>query len=308
MAKKKMGTAKKVVLAVCVVIFLISGSLVVKHYYEEYKNKHSVEELGNLVEIPIVDDAAPDYSALLEINEDFVGWITVPNTAINHPIVQGSDNDYYLNHNFRKESDGRGAVFMDYRNNPVDLDANTVLYSHNYYDTTMFSELTQYDDIEFYKKSPIFYFNTTKKKYTCKIYAVFITNASPSEDNGYVFNYIYPYMDGENFDGFIEEVNKRRLYTTDVDINDNDNMVILSTCARNLDLFKYGRRTYRANTRIVILGRTLRDGESANVNVNAAAVNPNPKYPQLWYDKNGITNPFKNEEKWYPMEVVVNEQ
>ena len=66
----------------------------------------------------------------------------------------------------------------------------------------------------------MFEFNTLTKCYKWKIYAAFITNADPDEDNGYVFNYIYPYMDGENFNGFIEEVNKRRLYVTDVDITD----------------------------------------------------------------------------------------
>lgn len=306
---RKLGAGKIVLIVILTIIFLVSGTLVGLHYYDEYRNKQDAESLKVLIPtLPSEDDSAPDYSELIGINSDFVGWINVPNTSIDYPVVQGSNNDYYLNHNFRKESDRRGAVYMDYRNDPVDLDANTIIYSHNFYDTTMFSELDQYDDIEFYKQTPVFYFNTVEKKYKCKIYAVFITNASKSEDNDYVFNYIYPYMDGENFDGFIAEVNKRRLYVTDVDINDNDHMVILSTCARNLDLKnRIGRTTYRANTRIVILARTLRAGESENVNVERAYLNPNPKYPQLYYDKHGIDNPYRNDEKWYPKEVLVND-
>ena len=169
----------------------------------------------------------------------------------------------------------------------------------------MFSELVKYESIDFYKKSPVFEFNTLEKKYKWKIYGVFITSAAESEDNGYVFYYNTPNVDENDFDGFIEEVNKRRLYTTDVDINSEDRLMILSTCVRNLDLKnKAGATTYRADGRIVILARAVRDGESAEVNTEKAYVNENPKYPQLWYDKNGTQNPYKDEKGWYPQEVI----
>lgn len=313
--KKRIGKGRALLLAICIIIFLFSASLVIKHFVEINNNKRGYEDLAGLVNNTTLDNGesedepVPDYSPLIEQNRDFVGQIIVPNTSINHPVVQYADNDYYLDHSFEKKYDYRGAIFMDYRNDAVNLDSNTIIYGHNAYDTTMFSELVKYEDIEFYKKSPIIEFNTLEANYKWKIYGVFITNATASEDNGYIFNYIYPYMDGENFDGFIEEVNKRRLYTTDVDITDDDKMLVLSTCVRTLDLKnKYGKTTYRANARLVVLARMVRDGESAEVNVDNAKVNENPKYPQLWYDKHGLKNPYKNDEKWYPQEVVQDEQ
>lgn len=313
--KKRIGKGRALLLAICIIIFLFSASLVIKHFVEINNNKKGYEDLAGLVNNTTLDNGesedepVPDYSPLIEQNRDFVGRIIVPNTSINHPVVQYADNDYYLDHSFEKKYDYRGAIFMDYRNDAVNLDSNTIIYGHNAYDTTMFSELVKYEDIEFYKKSPIIEFNTLEANYKWKIYGVFITNATASEDNGYIFNYIYPYMDGENFDGFIEEVNKRRLYTTDVDITDDDKMLVLSTCVRTLDLKnKYGKTTYRANARLVVLARMVRDGESAEVNVDNAKVNENPKYPQLWYDKHGLKNPYKNDEKWYPQEVVQDEQ
>lgn len=313
--EKRIGKGRVLILVICIIVFIFSASLVIKHYVEINKNKQVYEELSNLVTNSTVEnnvveeDTVPDYSPLVEQNKDLVGWIKVPNTEINHPVVQYKNNDYYLTHNFEKKYDYRGAIFMDYRNDAVNLDSNTIIYGHNAYDTTMFSELVKYEDIEFYKKSPVIEFNTLDDNYKWKIYGVFITNATASEDNNYIFNYIYPYMDGENFNGFIEEVNKRRLYTTDVDINDDDKMLVLSTCVRALDLTnKYGKTTYRANARLVVLARMVRDGESAEVNVKKATINQNPKYPQLWYDKYGIENPYKNDEKWYPKEVVQNEQ
>lgn len=312
--KKRIGKVRALLLAICIIIFIFSSSLIIKHFIEINENKNAYKDLSELVTNTTAEnseseeDQVPDYSALIEENRDLVGWITVPNTEINHPVVQYVDNDYYLDHSFEKKYDYRGAIFMDYRNDPVNLDANTIIYGHNAYDTTMFSELVQYEDIEFYKKSPVIEFNTLDANCKWKIYGVFITNATASEDNDYIFNYIYPYMDGENFDGFIEEVNKRRLYTTDVDITDDDKMLVLSTCVRALDLTnKYGKTTYRANARLVILARMVRDGESAEVNVDNAKINENPKYPQLWYDKHGLTNPYKDDEKWYPQEVVQDE-
>lgn len=311
MKKRRMGAGRIILLVICILVFLFSASLVIKHFVELKKNQDYYEQIANLVTEDSTEteqEQAPDYSSVIELNSDTVGWITVPNTNINYPVVQYVNNDYYLNHDFDKIYNYRGAIFMDYRNNPTDLDANTIIYGHNCYDKTMFSELDQYDDIEFYKSTPVFEFNTLDKSYKWKIYAVFITNADADEDNGYVFNYIYPYMDGENFNGFIEEVNKRRLYVTGVDINDDDKMLVLSTCVRTLDTVnKYGKTTYRADARLVVLARAVRDGESAEVDVSKAYVNENPKYPQLWYDNNNIQNPFKNDEKWYPKEVVSNE-
>lgn len=314
---KGIGKLRVLLLVICIIIFIFSASLVIKHFIEINENKNAYKDLSELITTTTAENSenekeqVPDYSPLIEQNQDIVGWIKVPNTEINHPVVQCEDNDYYLDHSFEKKYDYRGAIFMDYRNDPVNLDSNTIIYGHNAYDTTMFSQLVQYEDIEFYKKSPVIEFNTLEANYKWKIYGVFITSATAKEDNDYIFNYIYPYMDGENFNGFIEEVNKRRLYTTDVDINDDDKMLILSTCVRTLD-YKYkdenGKtKNYRANARLVVLARMVRDGESVEVNVNNAYVNKNPKYPQLWYDKNGLTNPYKNDEKWYPQEVVQDE-
>ena len=317
MEREKIGKGRVFLLVLCVIVFLFSASLIIKHFVEVNDNKNSYKDLSNLISTSttentdyVIDEKndVPDYSALLEQNSDFVGWVKVPNTEINHPVVRYTDNDYYLNHNFEKKYDYRGAIFMDYRNNHTEIDSNTIIYGHNCYDTTMFSDLDKYDDIEFYKQSPVIEFNTLDANYKWKIYGVFITTAEEDEDNGYVFNYIYPYMDGENFNGFIDEVNKRRLYVTDVDINDDDKMLVLSTCVRTLD-YKYkdenGKtQKYRADGRIVILARMVRAGESEYVDVEKAYKNKNPKYPQLWYDNKGIENPYKNDEKWYPQEVV----
>ncbi len=305
MEETRARTLKIIAVVVGVVLLLVSSYFIYQYFASQEETVDFYQQLAEKVIEPtkadgtINEEEVPDYSAVTEEYPGVVGWIKIPNTNVNYPVVQCADNEYYLDHNIQEYKDRRGAIYMDYRNNPVNLDSNTVIYGHNCYDGTMFSDLAYYEDISFYKKAPIIEFNTTSQRYYWKIYAVFITNASESEDNGYVFNYIYPHMDGLNFFGFVNEVNKRRLYETDVDIRPTDKMLVLSTCVRTFDT-----AGYRADTRLVVLARALRYGESPLVDVEKATVNPNPKYPQIYYDNNNMENPYKDDKKWYPQEVT----
>lgn len=240
---------------------------------------------------------ASKYQSYIDRNNDFVGYIKIDGTDIDYPVVQGEDNEFYLTHNFDKKEEERGAIYMSTECNPLSEDFNTVLYGHNWLDTTMFSELVKYDDIEFYKQHPVIRFDTAYEDRQWKIFAVFITNADENEDNGYVFNYVYPHLGGDNFNGYISEVNKRTLYKTDVDVNSGDKILTLSTCYRGMDT-----GDYRADARIVVAARLVRNGERANVNTLKTVKNSNPKYPQRYCDIMGIDNRYSNDEYWYPYE------
>lgn len=301
--RRKKSKIAIIILLLSLIVFSCSSAVIFRNYVKKHENIDMNTKLESVFNNEKNEETDFNFEEMLKLNPGFVGWIKVPNTSISLPVVKYSDNSFYLNHNFYKKYDYRGTVFMDYRNDPEKLDANTILYGHNCYDGTMFSELEKFQDIEFYKQTPVIEFSNVNGKSKWKVYGVFITNAKAEEDNGYIFNYIYPYMDGENFDGFINEVNKRRLYAPDVDITDDDNMLILSTCIRKLDIYSKGKRTYKADARLVVLARKLRAGESDSVNTDAVKANYSPKYPQLWYDKNGTKNPYVNDEKWYPREA-----
>ena len=294
-------TANRVITIVAVLVLLVSGAVCVKYFVELYQNKNQTEELAALVtesEENYPDEPAfvqPKYRELYNQNNDFVGWITVPNTAINHPVMQSDDNEYYLRRDFYKNYLRRGTVFMDYRNDPENLNVNTILYGHNYLDSTMFSDLEKYKDIEFYKTAPVIEFDTIYADHKWKVFAVFLTTASPELDNNYVFNYIYPFMTESSFEEFIDEVAKRSLYDTGVEVLPTDKILTLSTCTRDMDI-----TSKQENARCVVMARLVREGEDESVDTSQATVNPNPKYPQLWYDKYGIENPYKDDEKWYP--------
>lgn len=295
-----MSKKRKAITAVIVIVVLVAAAAAEYYIYNAVNSETSLTTNTTAAPAEGETTSVPaEYQEYYNRNNDFVGWIKIDGTEIDYPVVQADDNDYYLNHNFDKEKESRGTIFMDYTSDSNLGYMNTVIHGHNWLDDTVFSELPQYSDIDYYREHPVIEYNTRTEMHKWKIFAVFITTASADEDNGYVFNYVYPDMGGINFDGYMAEINKRTLYYTGVDVNENDKILTLSTCTREVDT-----RSYRADCRIVILARMVRDGESGQVNTSAAYENENPKYPQIWYDLKNIENPYKNDEFWYPYDTM----
>ena len=238
------------------------------------------------VEFP--DGIIAKYAYLYAGNQDLVGWIRVPNTVISYPVVQSDDNNYYLRKNFYGEYSRFGTVFADYRNNVKNgienFNTNTILYGHYLYTGTMFTELRTYKTLEGYKKSPVIYFDTLTDSYAWKVVSVFITNTNAKDDNGYVFNYTSLLGSYSDFDNFVSEIKERSIINTGVDVQADDHLLTLSTCDFDFD-----------DARLVVVARLVREGEDENVDTSKSTLNANPKYPQAWYDKRGLTNPFKRQ-------------
>ncbi|MBP3855678.1 MAG: class B sortase [Ruminiclostridium sp.] len=228
------------------------------------------------------------FLGLYSQNPDIVGWIRLgdkndPIVNIDYPVVQTTDNDYYLTHNFYKETTQRGAIFADYRNkfeNGV-LSGNTVLYGHNMWNgDTMFAKLSRYydggvpkgettDPLKFYREHPTLTFNTIYDDSEWKVFACVLFNTQ--EELGEVYPYInireFPGV-GE-FNGFILDIMDRSVLWTDVDLAYGDNILTLSTC-----YYPYTKE--KADTRVAVFARKVREGESAEVDVSKAVRNPDP--------------------------------
>lgn len=229
-------------------------------------------------------------------NKETVGWLYIPGTSINTPIVQHKDNDFYLTSNFYGSYTKYGCVYADYQCKRNTLSKNTVIYGHDMSCGTAFYDLNRYDDIEWYKKNPVIQYCTLSGNYTFLIYTAFLTTVDSKDDGGYMFNFIEPNMTDSNFAGFIEQVNQRALYTTGVDLKPSDRIINLSTC--NYTYTNYIGK--KVDTRLVVIGRLLRSGESADVNTSKAKENSNYRRPQVWYDYKGILNPYAGSRSWKP--------
>ena len=91
-----------------------------------------------------------DFAALQQINPDIVAWLRIP-CVLDYPVVQGTDNSYYLHHTFRKEYNIAGSIFLDARNASDFSDGKNIIYGHNMRDGSMFHVLRKFQDLDFYQ-------------------------------------------------------------------------------------------------------------------------------------------------------------
>lgn len=225
--------------------------------------------------------AIDDFKTLLENNHDTKGFIIVPGTDIYYPVVQTSNNEYYLTHDFYKNTNRYGCPFIDFNDIINPMSKNIVIYGHNMKDNLMFADLLKYKSLSFYKSTSVITFNTIYSNIKWKVFAVFITNTDPSK--GDVFNYnITSFATAEEFSSFLTQVKHRSLINTNVDVSPNEDILTLSTCA-------YDFTPTQTTERFVVMARPLRSGES--LSQDSATLNLIPQMPQLWYKKFGGTMP-----------------
>ena len=246
------------------------------------------EFLSKYPNIHLPEGMMAKYAYLYAINQDLVGWIKIPNSLVDVQVVQTGDNATYLKKDFYGNYSRYGCPCMDYRNDPKYLNKNTIIYGHHMSDGLVFADLKKYKTVEGYQESPVIEFDTLYRSYKFKIYAVLITNSKESDDNGYIFNYtVTDFGSNDKFMEYIAAVDERKLYTTGVDIQPTDKILTLQTC------------TYEfSDARLVVIGRMLRENESTVIDTSLATVNENPRYPQAYYDKKGMQNPYADAPKW----------
>lgn len=138
--------------------------------YEPAKNYFTAKQAENKIEevTKKVVENTHDYPDVKEIkkttNQDVVGWIRVPNTNIDEPILQSSDNDYYLNHSLTKEELDIGSIFLDSKADNNYKDNLNFVFGHNTYLDNKFTQLRKFSDEEFNKTNKTFYIFTDKNE------------------------------------------------------------------------------------------------------------------------------------------------
>jgi len=110
-------------------------------------------------------------AALREENPDVVGWIRIPDTGIDYPLMQGEDNDFYLNHTWKKEPNSVGSIFLEWQNSADLTDYNTIVYGHNMNDGSMFADLELFALKSQWEIHPYVYIATMSGVYRYEIFA-----------------------------------------------------------------------------------------------------------------------------------------
>lgn len=301
--KGKMSTGTMIIMgaaAVLVIIALVLGGLVLRKYANVNKDIEEAKELYTPTaptdkdngdtppEIDVETGVVLDFKKLYETNSDVRGWISIPDTQLTQVVMQGVDNSFYLNRNYKKEKSALGAPFIDYRAFLSDAhqSTNLTIYGHAAKNGTHFAAVKDYKDVSFYKEHPVIDFNTIYGNGKYKIIGFFMEDVSI--DNTKMFNYHDQVeLDEAGFKKFISEMEKRSYFNTGVDVEYGDHLISLSTCDE--DIVKGTSTPFRS----VLVARKVREGETADVDTSKATINKQMVMPDKWVTKMGKANPYQ---------------
>lgn len=163
-----------------------------------------------------------DFSGLLALNPQTVGWVQIDGTPVQYPVVQTDNNDYYLSHNFSNEQSIEGTVFLDYLCH-TPATRNNILYGHYMVNESMFGSLWGYQEESYFKQHPVIIYDRPNNPGDWEIFSVYVTEA----------DYDYRQPDFNNNAEFLDYMNRlkaRSLYDTGVVLNPDDEVLTLSTC------------------------------------------------------------------------------
>lgn len=236
---------RKIINIILVAIIIVCLSIIGYKYYNYNKDDKLNSEIQDLQ--PVINEASDldnnssgendgqdqskegnyvnsaNEEELKSINSDYKMWIQIENTNINYPVVQGSDNDYYLKHNFRKESNISGTVFVESAND-IDNDKNIILYGHNMRNGTMFNNITNYKEESFFNEDNKINIIMNNTLYEYEAFSVYVKNVSE-------VNLAIGFASEDEFINYAYNEAEESLYKKDVDFSAEDNLITLVTCS-----------------------------------------------------------------------------
>ena len=203
---------------VCVLILLLMGFFIwdtisiqrsakVDNYIKELKpsiNKETKEV---------------DLSALQAINPDVVGWITLDNTPIDYPVLQGNPDYTYLNRDMYGNRSLTGSLFISFQSNRYFEDAYTIIYGHHMEAGGMFGAIDYYEDENYFNEHLTGTLITEKKIYNLTVQALVYTDA---------YNDIYFNKNLKSLKAFVKDTKGYELKVGNIEITDKT--LLLSTC------------------------------------------------------------------------------
>ena len=242
---------KNIIFILCVLIFIFSIYTILNWQINNSKIRQINNEINEIIDIKNNNEnqqlvnppnnlndnyfyyinfpfLAVNFSELLLKNNNTVGYIKISNTAVNYPVVQASDNEFYLNHSFDKSENKAGWIFLDFRGNLIDLVDNNVIYGHSRLDGTLFGSLSRVltSDWQDNKDNYVIYLSTLKENMLFQIFSIYTI---PKESY-----YITPnFASIEKKKVWLNEMKKRNVAPIDTLVNVNDKILTLSTCQNN---------------------------------------------------------------------------
>ena len=212
------------------------------------------------------------FENLFADNDELIGWMDIPAIGVDLPVMRGRDNEFYLYHDFNRRPSRFGTLFIDRDNliTPGAVSRNLSVFGHTTRDGSMFGRLHHFRRIDFYRENPTFRFSTLYEEMEWVIFALFITNADPRQDNGNFFEWrgtdLY---EEEDMEELLQGIMERSMINTGIEVGPGDRLMSLTAC------------TYEfRDARLVVFAREIRPGEE--IDVSRAVTNRNFRRPAAW--------------------------
>lgn len=236
--KEEKKNYRKKIRKIFKLLLLISIIYIIFHFGNS-KNKQ--EETENLLNTAAVENRVQtveqqnekivQVKSLKEQYPDVIGWLEIEGTNINYPVMQGTDNSYYMTHDYKKEKTQSGSLFLDKDYNWSIPSSNLLIYGHNNKDGIMFAELLKYKDESFYKEHPTIKFTTPEEDAEYEIISAFLSRVYYKKEKN-VFRYYY-FVHAENeekYSEYVSNAKKASLYETGKSAKYGEQLITLSTC------------------------------------------------------------------------------
>lgn len=199
---------------------------------ENFDNESNINDNINPILEPIEkNERMIKIENLQNENSDIKGWIEIEGTTINYPVLQGTDNEFYVDHNYNKVKTKSGAIFIDMIYDWNKPSTNMLIYGHNMKNGTMFTNLMNYKNKNYYQEHKNIRFTTNNIDTTYEIISAFESKVYNDDEN--VFKY-YNFIDANNeeeFNNFITNIKKMSIYNIEETAKYGDELMTLSTCA-----------------------------------------------------------------------------
>jgi len=226
-------------MAICILAVLTFATMIIRELYIDEQSRLFYDNLADEIETRPFTPANPeatedddveiwapyvDFEALNSMYPGIVGWIRLEGTKINYPVMQYSDNDYFLSRLPDGTPHRSGSIFLDYRNKSDFSDKSILIYGHESRTDEMFATLKNYRNQEFYDENPVIHLYTPEKDYKIAVFAGHLAHSQRD----------HPPMEfetDEEFLTYIEHIKSISLFTSDIEISADDRIVNLCTCA-----------------------------------------------------------------------------
>ena len=198
-------------------------ALVAQNGLEEAMSEITFLRLAELRDLAKEYEAA-EFTALAAVNPDVTAWLYGPDTGISYPVVQGTDNDYYLDHLLDGTANSAGCLFVDTSCRPDFSGRNTVIYGHRMKNGTMFAALGNYQEQVYYDAHPVFLLVTPEGRYVVELFSGYVADTAESA-------WMLDFSDEQAYLAWLEEVGEKSAFSSKVSPRAEDRVVTLSTCS-----------------------------------------------------------------------------